>query len=153
MTRRRHARRCLDGEGARRFGGRWSSPGWPVVYLSEQLSLATLEVFVHLPGGRMLDDHVAWKVELDDAEVEELAAGDCPPDWRSMPSPGSTAAVGDRWLAGGRSLALRVPSVVVPLEGNLLLNPAHPAAGAVRAEGPFGYPFDGRLARLTPHEG
>jgi len=46
LCRRPHA--TLDGEGARRFGGRWNSPGRPVVYLADHPALAALEVRDHL---------------------------------------------------------------------------------------------------------
>lgn len=38
----------LDGEGARRVGGRWNSPGRPVVYMADSIALAVLENLVHL---------------------------------------------------------------------------------------------------------
>ena len=53
-------------------------------------------------------------------------------DW----SVGSAASqcIGDDWLARGTSLLLRVPSVVVPVGWNYLLNPAHPDARRVRTQ-------------------
>jgi RES domain-containing protein len=38
----------LDGEGARRVGGRWNSPGRPVVYMAKSVALAVLENSVHM---------------------------------------------------------------------------------------------------------
>jgi len=39
---------AIDGEGARLFGGRWNRPGLAVVYCAINLSLAVLEILVHL---------------------------------------------------------------------------------------------------------
>ena len=48
VLRRAYARIPFDGEGAYRYGGRWSSPGVRLSYTSEHQSLAMLEYFVHL---------------------------------------------------------------------------------------------------------
>ena len=48
VLRKAYARNPFDGEGAYRYGGRWSSPGVRLSYTSEHQSLAMLEYFVHL---------------------------------------------------------------------------------------------------------
>jgi RES domain-containing protein len=134
----------LTGEGARRLGGRWNSPGWPVVYLAEHPALAALEVRVHLdlPFELLPADFVLMRVALPDDLVTRLDA--IPPD---------TAKAGDAWLAGARSAALRVPSVLMPHTWNVLLNPRHPKAEQARivAIEPFG--FDPRLWHPLAGEG
>lgn len=136
----------LDGEGARLAGGRWNSPGRAVVYCSESLALAVLESFVHLPpamrGAARLPEMTAVKLALP--EGAELWA----PEEAELPEPGDAEACrefGDEWLAAGRTLALRVPSAVVPLECNVLVNPAHADAAGIEvlAEAPFR--FDRRM--------
>lgn len=37
--------------------------------------------------------------------------------------------MGERWLAGDHAALLRGPSVIVPEESNLVLDPHHPQAG------------------------
>jgi RES domain-containing protein len=135
-----------DGEGARAVGGRWNSVGVPVVYLSSTLSLALVEVLVHLPAG-LLGAYAAVPVSFDDTHVAALADADLPADWRDVPPPASTQALGDRFVASGRALALRVPSVVVPSESNYVLNPAHPAFASITIGAPVAFPFDPRLVR------
>lgn len=135
-----------DGEGARAVGGRWNSVGVPVVYVSSTLSLALVEVLVHLPAG-LLGAYAAVPVSFDDTHVAALADADLPADWRDVPPPPTTQAIGDRFVAEGRSLALRVPSVVVPSESNYLLNPAHPAFAALAIGAPVAFPFDPRLVK------
>ncbi len=135
-----------DGESARAVGGRWNSVGVPVVYVASSLSLALVEVLVHLPAG-VLAAYSAVPVSFDDTHVVTLADRDLPADRREVPPPASTRALGDGFVADGRALALRVPSVVVPSESNYVLNPAHPAFASVEIGAPVAFPFDPRLVR------
>ena len=100
-------RNAFSGEGARRFGGRWNSPGVAVVYLSEHQSLAALEIFVHMQPLVPHDKYLAYFVEWDEAQMEVLSAKKLPPDWRTSPPGPSTMQLGRS--VGGRS-ALRPSS-------------------------------------------
>lgn len=135
-----------DGEGARAAGGRWNSVGVPVVYVASSLSLALVEVLVHLPAG-LLAAYSAVPVSFDGTRVATLADRDLPADWRRVPPPVSPRAIGDRFVADGRALALRVPSVVVPSEWNYVLNPAHPSFASIEIGVPVAFPFEPRLVR------
>lgn len=128
----------LSGEGARRHGGRWNSPGLPMVYTAEHPALAVLEVRVHLdlPPELLPDDYVLMRVDLPDEPPEEVAA--LPSDPRS---------VGDEWLRSGRTAVLRVPSAIVPTATNLLLNPRHPRAADAQVVFTRPFEFDARLWR------
>jgi RES domain-containing protein len=126
----------LSGEGARLYGGRWNTPGRPLVYTASSAALAVLEVRVHLdlPPDLLPDDYVLLEIELGDLPVEVVAE-----------IPNDPCAFGDTWLAEGRTPVLQVPSLIVPESTNLLLNPAHPLAGsaAILRKRPF--VFDPRL--------
>jgi RES domain-containing protein len=128
----------LSGEGARRHGGRWNSPGLPMVYTAEHPALAVLEVRVHLdlPPELLPDDYVLMRVDLPDEPPEEVTA--MPSDPRSE---------GDDWLRSGRTAVLRVPSAIVPTATNLLLNPRHPRAAEARVSLARPFQFDARLWR------
>jgi RES domain-containing protein len=134
-----------SGEGARLYGGRWNEPGTAVVYLSEHLSLAALEVLVHLDPSDAPDGWTAWSAEVPDADITWLPAADLPPDWRTEAVPGACAALGTAWAAELRSPVLAVPSALVPREHNLVLNPRHPDAARVARGAPEGFAFDPRL--------
>lgn len=133
-----------DGEGAKRNGGRWNSAGAAVVYTSSSLALALVETLVHLPGG-VLPAYTAVQIDFDDSLFDNLAGKDLPSDWMKDPAPGSTKALGDAWVAAGRKAILRVPSVVVPIEFNYLLNPNHPDFSRIHMGAPLRFPFDRRL--------
>jgi RES domain-containing protein len=146
LVKRRFLAGAWDGEGARAAGGRWNSVGVPVVYVSSSLSLALVEVLVHLPAG-LLGAYAAVPVSFDDTHLAVLPDADLPVDWRDVPPPASTQAIGDRFVAEARAMALRVPSVVVPSEPNYVLNPAHPAFATLSIGAPVAFPFDPRLVR------
>jgi RES domain-containing protein len=131
----------LSGEGARLHGGRWNSPGRPVVYLADHPALALLEVRVHLdlPYDLLPDDFFLLGVDLPDEPPEALTV--LPADCR---------AAGDAWLASRRSAVLRVPSVLVPHAANLLLNPRHARAAEARIATATPLAFDPRLWRGLP---
>jgi len=114
---------AFSGEGARRYGGRWNSPGQPCTYLSQTEALAILEVLVHLRDYRILNTFALLRLELPDEAVVELEEAELPPNWREDPAPGETASIGDAWLNANASLALRVPSTIAPRDCNLMLNP------------------------------
>lgn len=129
----------LTGEGARLVGGRWNSPGRPLVYTSESLALCLAECLVHIPG-RLPMDYVAFRISIPDDSVETADLAHDPA------SPlGITRTFGDAWLAEARTLALRVPSAVLPDSYNVLVNPLHHRAGEVRVVSQQPFRFDPRL--------
>ena len=124
LCRRAHA--APDGEGARRYGGRWNRRGTALVYTSATVSLAALEYFVHVDPDDAPADLVLVTVDIPASVViRELRAGDLPAGWRSFPAPEELARLGGEWAHGLETAVLCVPSVVVPEERNYLLNPAH----------------------------
>ncbi|MDQ3555706.1 MAG: RES domain-containing protein [Gemmatimonadota bacterium] len=135
----------FDGEGARLFGGRWNSAGVPLVYLSEHLSLAVLESLVYQDRLHLPDDLVAHTVKIPDAPVEHPA--EMPPAWFADPLRRQTRRFGSTWARELRSLALRVPSAVIPSEFNLLLNPRHADIEQIERVDEQPFVFDPRLRR------
>ena len=68
-----------------------------------------------------------------------------PTDWRLEPPVTSTMQLGDNWLQKGSSLALQVPSAVIPEESNYLLNPLHKDFSQITLSDPLKFRFDERL--------
>lgn len=146
LVKTRHVDTAFSGEGARRFGGRWNARGTAVVYLSGSLSLAALELFVHLtPHDARLSFSAIRVVFPVSVKVEELAPAQLPASWREEPPPDGSKALGTAWVERAETALLRVPSIIVPGEFNYLLNPAHGdfKKAVVHAPEPFG--FDARL--------
>ena len=146
LVKTRHAGTAFDGEGAYRFGGRWNSPGQRVVYASESLSLALLEIFVHLDPAARLPDLSAFPIYLPRALLRtetfstlDQVSGGLPWSMRK------TRAWGDGWNRAQTTPALAVPSALVPLESNYLLNPQHPDFSQINIGKPQAFALDARL--------
>lgn len=136
---------AFTGAGAEKFGGRFNSPGNAIVYTSGSLSLALLEILVQANAVKRLTRQVCISAKLDDQYIKTYKLNDLPKAWSSIPYSHVSQSIGDQWLKEQTSLALRVPSVVVPQEYNYLINPRHPDFGSFIAEEPFPVPFDYRL--------
>jgi len=145
IVRQRRAAAAFTGEGARLYGGRWSSPGRRVIYVSEHQSTAALEIFVHafpfVPGEKYQAFRLAWA----DSLTEIFPTKNLPARWRSSPPPPANMEIGDRWLRERRSVALALPSAISPADTNFLLNPEHSNFHRVRITAPIEYEFDPRL--------
>lgn len=145
LTKEEYADVAFTGEGARRYGGRFNSKGTPVVYTAESLPLALLEALVSLTDYEDLFRYVFFRIELAGEHVEQLDASKLPEGWDARPPGPVSRQIGDAWLQNARSLALRIPSVVVPYSFNYLLNPAHPAFQAIEVGEAEELPVDRRL--------
>lgn len=139
-----HAAGALSGDGARRYGGRWNTRGVPMVYCSTSLALAAIELFVHLEPQQAPDDLVAIQVELPDDEPRRtLSETDLPKKWWTDEA--ATRALGDEWSRAGVSLGLRVPSVPIRSEWNVVLNPLHARMAEVKVSSQEPFRFDARM--------
>jgi len=122
-----YARTPFDGEGAYRFGGRWSSPGTRLSYTSEHQSLAMLEYFVHLDPDDPPDDLVLATADVSDRLTREyIEANKLPANWREIPAPPELAGLGDDFVPRAEHCLLLVPSALAVSENNWLINPRHP---------------------------
>ncbi|MEI8093576.1 MAG: RES family NAD+ phosphorylase [Spirochaetales bacterium] len=142
----RYASSAFTGIGAATNPGRWNMPGHAVVYTSEHLSLASLEVLANADLA-MLKNFSTISCILPDLLVETLDVAALPPDWRTLVHPQWTALqrIGSDWLLSGRSLALRVPSAVIDGEFNILLNPGHSQFASLRPSSPVPFVPDPRF--------
>ncbi|MGH9358853.1 MAG: RES family NAD+ phosphorylase [Terriglobia bacterium] len=147
IVKRNLSRTAFNGEGARLFGGRWNSPGVAMVYTAQSPSLAALEILVHLDSPELLKRYVVIEVGMDDSLIAHVNLADLPRNWQADPSPVSLREIGDAWATEGRSVALRVPSAMVPMEHNFLLNPHHVDYSKLHVGKPVLFQFDPRLAR------
>lgn len=136
----------LSGEGARLFGGRWNSKGNAVLYTSEHASLAALEVLVNSPIRMLPSDLVLVELVIDPpAEPVIIKAEGLGGDWKSYPAPIFLKETGDSWIQSCSSLLMKVPSVIIPEEFNVLVNPDHSAFETVRIKNINPFWFDKRL--------
>ena len=136
----------LSGEGARLYGGRWNSPGRPAVYLGDSLALAAMELLVHLRNVDVLETYRKMAVYIPEDLVMHIEPGELRAGWETGPRI-ATREIGDRWLAGRRSVALQAPSAVVHGDSNLILNPTHRDMALIEVGPVSDFRFDRRLGR------
>lgn len=121
----KHAVSAFSGSGAKIHGGRWNSPGIAAVYTASSISLAMLEILVHLQAQELMARYVVFEVSFDEKLMTVIDPAALPKAWRRSPAQVSVQQCGDQWIGSGRSAVLRLPSAIVPNEWNYLLNPAH----------------------------
>ena len=145
IVKRQLAAEAFKGDGARMFGGRWNHPGIPMVYAAHTRALAAMETLAHFSGAERRIAFVTFEIEIPDRLMSRLRSEDLPRGWRGRePSP-ITQDLGSRWQREGHSVALAVPSVLIPEEFCVLLNPEHPDTDQVIIEYPVAFEFDERL--------
>jgi RES domain-containing protein len=141
------ADRAFSGDGARRYGGRWNSKGFAVVYTSSSISLAILEVLVHIPILGILGEYVYIPAEFEQDLAATLNMENLPDDWNKDPAPQTVKQIGDSWVENQKSVILKVPSAIVPTEMNYLINPAHPDFIKLKIGSATKLEFDPRLIK------
>ena len=139
----------LDGAGGRVAAGRWNDPGYPVIYAADSASLAALETLANLATSARFGERTLLEIDVP-GEAENVALEyalrlreDAPPDDPEE----LTRAFGTQWLKERRSLALVVPSFVMPYDHNVLINPLHEDALQLKVLRSDKLRIDGRLLR------
>jgi RES domain-containing protein len=140
----------LSGAGAKHTGGRWNAEGDALVYTSETQALACLETVVHLNAGGLPLNRYLVSVTIPAsvwAKARTETPGSLPVGWDADPSGRVSIQFGSAWIRSASSVLLRVPSVIVPDEYNLLINPRHPDSGAIIASKIRKFLYDPRLTK------
>ncbi|MEX3630141.1 MAG: RES domain-containing protein [Burkholderia sp.] len=132
-----------SGTGAMLVGGRFNSPGRPMIYAATTFAGAMLEVLVHARIGKVPRTHVWVEVDVP-ADVTIERADALPAGWDDA-SLQLARTIGDTWLAEQRGAILLVPSVVARAEWNALINPTHPDAARLAISDPQPVAWDARL--------
>lgn len=138
----------VTGEGARRTGGRWNRVGTPVVYGSASIALACLETLAHLNAGDLPLNRYLVRMEIPDdvwSAAQTESATSLKVGWDVIPEGKVSLDFGQGWIASGVSAILVVPSVIIPEESNILVNPAHRDAARVSARKIRRWTYDARL--------
>jgi RES domain-containing protein len=134
---------AFEGHGAAEYPGRWNPAGLRAVYAAENRSLAALEVLVH--ADKEFLSASSWSiipVHFDPRLVSIPPR--LPSDWKDVPAPESTRALGGPWLRKLKSAVLRVPSVVTLGEHCYVLNPMHPDFAKIEIGKAEAFTFDFR---------
>lgn len=138
----------LAGTGAKVTGGRWNRPGTALLYCAESIALASLETFVHLNSSALPLNRYLVRIEILDATWNAavvLTAAMASVGWDAIPTGKVSLDFGDAWAASGVSALLLVPSVIVPEEHNILINPLHADAKTITASKIRKWHYDARM--------
>lgn len=137
----------LSGLGGYRFAARWHNKGRPILYAAEHPAGALAEFLAHLNLEDLPSHFQLLTIEVDDGVApRQISHQSLPHGWPANHA--ITRAIGDRWLRESESLLLRVPSALVPDAYNMLINPAHPDAGAMSVIKSEKVPLDDRFRRV-----
>ena len=134
----------LSGTGSKLYGGRWNSAGLNAVYTTENISLAILEILVHIKRYRIPSDYHLLSINIPDTikpmiiNKEKLKK-----NWKDDPP--YSQFIGDEFLKETQSLILKVPSSIVDQENNFILNPSHADASKIKITSTMLFEFDKRL--------
>ena len=134
------------GTGAKMTGGRWNSPGVPLLYCASSVSLAVLETLSHLQTSDLPFNRCVVRIDIpDELWLNRLRLTPLPGAWNVVPHGISSALAGDAWAASLSSTLLEVPSVIVPEEINILINPQHPDCAHITATTVRRWEYDPRF--------
>lgn len=125
---------------------RWNNIGTPMVYLASTVSLAILEVLVQVQDQSILSLYQLMSIEVPDAQMVKLNPPDLPVNWNADVPGRATKQIGSGWFDSRASIAMMVPSAIVPMEYNVLLNNQHPDFTAcLNSVKMLDFAFDARL--------
>lgn len=148
ICKEKHSATPLDGEGARRFPGRWNHLNTPVAYCAESASLAAMETLVHADAEDLPSDTVCVCVEIPDGlPVRTLSIGALPAGWDAPSGPVALKDLAGKWISDAQEAVLIVPSAVVNLENLVLINPLHSDAARIKVISSEPFIFDPRLRK------
>ena len=135
------------GEGGLHVDGRWNIPGRRIVYTAQSLSLAQLEVLVHIADRQQMPRLVYAHASIPgDLSIQTIDPAALPVGWkRFSPYSEHTQRLGMQWLAQASSPILKVPSAISEAEWNFLLNPMHPDFNELELGEPRPFAMDPRL--------
>jgi RES domain-containing protein len=114
----------LSGTGAALYGGRWNSKGSYIIYTAATASLALLETIVHM-NTMPQEGFCLLEIEIPE-NFKLLTEKELPRNWADHPPPSLLRKIGDDFVKKQESLALKIPSAVLPEEFIFLINPTHP---------------------------
>ena len=144
IGRKRYAR-DLSGIGAWINGGRWNGKGLYALYTAGSASLAMLEWLVHAQTPDANETYCLTTIEIPPQSIVTIQLDELAADWRLFPAPEALQLLGNRYLQEGKWLGIAFPSVIMPVDVNIVLNPLHDKFDQVKIVAVEELVLDGRL--------
>lgn len=140
----------LTGTGAKLYGGRWNLKGTPLIYCSENTSLAILEILVHFDGLTVPQNLDLLQLDLDESHIYNFSIAKFNKIRKSKDAEYQFKKAGQQWIKSGKSLALKVPSIITTNEFNILINPKHRNFKKLKKRKKGKLELDERLFKIKP---
>jgi RES domain-containing protein len=141
ITATKHIDTVFSGVGGLYTSGRWHPQGHKISYTSESLALASLEVFVHLEA---MDISLSCVSAIVPDGTPVLEITNLPANWQDVSAYPVLQKLGLKWLKEIEYPILKVPSAIIPVEYNYLVNPEHPGL-KLQTEQILEFQFDRRM--------
>ena len=138
----------LSGYGAALAGGRWNERDVPAIYMGLSPAICSLETFVHVGSYPLVPLKITqFTLPSDPSLYVQPESDELPSGWRAIPADTPSMHYGTRWLKANKHLGLIVPSAILPLEKNIVINPAHPAITQMKIGEQYDFLYDERMFR------
>jgi RES domain-containing protein len=139
----------LSGKGAAIEGGRWNDQDVPAVYMGMTPAICCLETFVHAAGEPTVPLKITcFELPADTSLYLQVDATGLPEGWASLPADRPSMAFGTAWLKSNSHLGLIIPSAILPLERNIVINPSHPAVSQIQVVEMYDFMYDPRMFQV-----
>ncbi len=134
--------KSIDGEGSKKYGGRWNPIDFAMLYSASHISLAALEILVHNETRNFMPEYVLLTLKLPEAKIKTIQNNDLKKNWAFDMA--YTQGIGKDFLRSDL-LLMQVPSIVIPQEYNVLINPSHSLMKKVKVIDEWKFNWDMRL--------
>lgn len=139
----------LTGKGAAIEGGRWNDQDVPAVYMGMTPAICCLETFVHAVGEPTFPLKITcFELPAEISLYLEVEATNLPVGWESLPADRPSMDFGTAWLKSNSHLGLIIPSAILPLERNIVINPNHHAASQIKVIEVYDFMYDPRMFQV-----
>ncbi len=106
--------------------GRWNTAGQKVLYCSESIPLAFMESMIRRRGAGFNNDFGIAFIEIPNtAYTKTVELKDLTPNWNQLHNYSACQKPTKDWYNNMESLALKVPSAVLSICNNYVLNTLH----------------------------
>lgn len=135
----------LSGAGSKQYGGRWNDKGVAMVYFAESRAMAVMEVLVHLRPEEIDREFVLAVFEVLDDSVLTIYTKDLSKNWKEESEVETLKEIGNKFIEENKFLLMKVPSVIIEEDYNLVFNPNHPHSNKIRLVEKRFFKFDVRF--------
>jgi RES domain-containing protein len=122
----------LSGAGSKQYGARWNDKGVAMVYFAESRAMAVMEVLVHLRPEDIDKDFILAEFEISDDSILTINISDLPENWKEESEVETLKEIGNKFIKENKFLIMKVPSVIIEEDYNLVFNPNHPHSNKIK---------------------